>query len=413
MCSVVTQRKAKYRWIRRMWKERDVKEEEERDVTQQGQIEEEKIMDSNEDATAPEERSITTNDAYPSAVQPASTEPTATKAHMGFHQHLLSTSRIQMEMMPFYEYIMDLSEEEWESSADAMNNPVTKAQFLTVCVNVAKHVTLSALKIIIPSLARSLGEDSELLKAPDESQDIIEVNKGVLTKVIHKAGSRSSLRSCDEPPMSSHSSSGKRSSTSLQTTLVPQHGITKEHILHNVQRSLTKLNEAGLTPASEEWIDTIVTEVTHTIASTFTETRPDLQNSSRCALSLQKTKSIELMKNISLKLKSYMDQQHKPSKTQASSLVEDNSILVSTTAEAMATIIHEMETCLDGNEKNHTAKKLLTTMKRAVKILACQSVSSNHIPALDTDDLGELDVCEEEKLGQNRPMFKYYIGEAH
>ncbi|XP_041933041.1 uncharacterized protein LOC121695919 isoform X2 [Alosa sapidissima] len=387
-------------------------------------ISNEKIMDSNEDATAPEKRSITSNNASPSAVQPASTEPTAAEAHMGVHQHLLSTSRIQMQMMPFYEYIMDLSEEEWESFADAMNNPVTKAQFLTVCVTVAKHFTLSALNIIImPSLARRLGEDPELLKAPDEGHgsaniigtspknpsiiyieddlDVMEVNKGVLTKVIHKAGSRSSLRSCDEPPMSSHSSSGKRSSTSLQTTLVPQHGITKELILHNVQRSLTKLNEAGLTAASEEWIDTIVTEVTHTIASTFTETRPDLQNSSRRALSLQKTKSIELMKNISLKLKSYMAQQHKPSKTQASSLVEDNSILVSTTAEAMTTIIHEMETCLDGNEKNHPAKKLLTTMKRAVKILACQSVSSNHIPALDTDDLGELNVCEGEKLGQN------------
>ncbi|XP_041932583.1 uncharacterized protein LOC121695635 isoform X1 [Alosa sapidissima] len=385
-----------------------------------------KRMDSHEDRTAPEERSITT-DASPSAVQPASTEPISAEAHMGVHQ--LSTSRIQMEMLPLRDYITDLSKEEWDSFSDAMINPVTKAHFLEVCLIVAKHVTLSALKVIMPSLARRLGEDPEFLMAPDESHgyvnvigtrpknpsiiyieddlDVIKLKKGVLTKVISKAGSRSSLRSCDEPLMSSRSSSGKRSSTSLQTTSLPQHGITKDHILRNVQRSLTKLTEAGLTPDSEEWIDAIVTEVTQAIDSTFNETSPDLQSSSRFALSLQKIKSIELMKNISLKLKTYMAQQHKPSKKQTSSLVEDienNSILVSTTAEAMTTIIQEMETCLDGNDKTHPTKKLLATMKRAVKMLACQSVSSKDILALGTlgtNDLGELNVSEKEKLGQN------------
>ncbi|XP_048085638.1 uncharacterized protein LOC125285289 isoform X2 [Alosa alosa] len=113
------------------------------------------------------------------------------------------------------------------------------------------------------------------------------------------------------------------------------------------------------------------------------------------------------MKNISLKLKTYISQQHKPSKKQPSSLVEDvenNSILVSTTAEAMTTIIQEMERCLDGIDRTHPTKKLLTTMKRAVKMLACQSVSSKDIPAFgthDTDDLGELNVSKKEKLGQN------------
>ncbi|XP_076156953.1 uncharacterized protein LOC143139990 [Alosa pseudoharengus] len=186
-------------------------------------------------------------------VQPASTEPISTEAHMGVHQ--LSTSRIQMEMLPLRDYIMDLSKEEWDSFSDAMTNPVTKAHFLEVCLIIAKHVSLSALKVIMPSLARRLGEDPEFLMAPDEShgyvnvigtrpknpsiiyieddQDVFKLKKGVLTKVISKAGSRSSLRSCDEPLMSSRSSSGKRSSTSLQTTSLPQHGITKDHILRN------------------------------------------------------------------------------------------------------------------------------------------------------------------------------------
>ncbi|XP_062374930.1 uncharacterized protein LOC134063461 [Sardina pilchardus] len=193
---------------------------------------EKEIMDSSEDVDAQEERSSTTNDAPPSAVQTTAIKPTAAGATEGVCQHILSTSRIQMEMLPLRDYIMDLSEEEWNSFADAMSNPLTKLQFLTVCLDVAKYVTLSALTIIIPSLARRLGEDPNLLTPSEEShghvniigtsskspsviyveddEDIIELNKGVLTKFISKAGSRSSLRSCDESPLSSHSSSEKR-----------------------------------------------------------------------------------------------------------------------------------------------------------------------------------------------------------
>lgn len=105
------------------------------------------------------------------------------------------------------------------------------AQFFNVCSNIAKHVALSALEIIIPSLARRLGEDPQLLVASEQSrgnitvlgsspdnpsviyieddEDVIVLNNGGLTKVAPKAGSRSPLRSC-ESPNSSRSSCGKR-----------------------------------------------------------------------------------------------------------------------------------------------------------------------------------------------------------
>lgn len=173
----------------------------------------------------------------------------------------------------------------------------------------------------------------------------------------------------------------------------------KEPIPCSDRRSLTKLTEDGLTPGSEEWIDAIAAEVTDTRYSTSSRTSPDLQNSSPTFPS-QKARSTELMKHISLRLKTYMAQ-HKPSKIQTSLMEENGNIVDSTTAEAMTTVMHEVEKRLDVNESNHPVKKLIATMKKAIKILACRSLSSNDISAFDDNDLHNLNFFEREKLGQN------------
>lgn len=118
---------------------------------------------------------------------------------------------------------------EIKSTGSPHSKQVTKAQFFKVCSNLTKHVTLSALEIMAPNLARRLGKDPELLVAsertitvlgssPDnpsvisieDDEDVIALSNEVLTKITPKAGSRSPLRSCDEPSMSSRSSCGKR-----------------------------------------------------------------------------------------------------------------------------------------------------------------------------------------------------------
>ena len=150
----------------------------------------------------------------------------------------------------------------------------------------------------------------------------------------------------------------------------------------SVQESITKLSEAGFIPGSEEWSDSIAKEAVRAIQSTLDESI-NMADSSRGTFTFQLASSPDLIKSISSKIKAYMDSQ----KLQAQSVEEEKTdlVLASATAETMNAVIHEVEKCFEGNEKSHPVKKLLSTLKRAVKTMACQSVSVKESEALATN----------------------------
>lgn len=206
---------------------------------------------------------------------------------------------------------------------------------------------------------------------------------------------------------------------SQQISLLDQFGITEEGIQRSVQMSLKEMKMVGCPVATEELTSSIVKEAMvwmNAHLAKFTKTASS-EPESKALRDVFNTE--ELVEKISLKLegqKSAEDARQsllcwKTCSAVCPSEEDIDSTLSSAVGNSMTLIIDTIESSLDEQDEeacmNKPAKRLLSTIRQAVKAFACQSTSLSEVSFYDEDLQGDHRECVSQlTLGSQIPVFE-------
>ncbi|XP_063056533.1 uncharacterized protein LOC134450603 [Engraulis encrasicolus] len=238
------------------------------------------------------------------------------------------------DSLPLTDYLAHLTPQEWEAFCQAAADPLTKATFFNLCLNLVLHVTKCTMQTVVPALLKHVQEDPQL-----SCVRIPEKDCNVLDPKLPAAVVRS------------------------QTSLLTRCGITEETIQQNVQMTL---RDANVTPRVDQGLACD--------ATTQAEIAIELVEKTSQTGGSQKSGPILCWKNCWAKMCSMED-------------------VDSTVGESMTSVIDTIESSLDEKfDVGQSAKKLLLSIKRVVRTLVCKSSSSTtSIPPPDMELNAQVD----------------------
>ncbi|XP_041941820.1 uncharacterized protein LOC121705111 [Alosa sapidissima] len=149
-------------------------------------------------------------------------------------------SGLQEEFIFLSEYLKGLKNEEWLTFHEIMVNPVTKAEFFTLLIDLVKYVDLTSVKVVIPALLKMVRELAnqdtqdptiqDPTKTPsatyaEDDSGIKLFNNGVLVEII---------------PRTKSSRASTASSCSKTSTDSRKRKTTTEQLVENVSQTLSE-----------------------------------------------------------------------------------------------------------------------------------------------------------------------------
>ncbi|KAG5278729.1 hypothetical protein AALO_G00102120 [Alosa alosa] len=331
------------------------------------------------------------------------------------------TRKMPEELSPLTDYLTDLTEQEWVAFSQATADPVTKAQFLKLCVNLVQHVTMSSMNAVVPALIKLLTVDpQQFLTCPethyclldletagpslrwsDEGRHITVLNNAMLMKASTE-GSSGQTQEVTRTPDSRRSAEER----SQQISLLDQFGITEEGIRQSVQATLKELNVVGCPSATEELTHSIVREAMVWVNTSLAEFKKAASSEpGSSALHEIFNAEEEFVEKVSIKLDSRRSAEDARQSllcwkrcSDACPSEEDlDPVLSSTVSDSMTVIIDTIESSLNEQDeddcKNKPAKNLFSSIRQAVKAFACQSASLSEVSFYDEENQGDHIEC--------------------
>ncbi|XP_041960652.1 uncharacterized protein LOC121719258 [Alosa sapidissima] len=330
------------------------------------------------------------------------------------------TRKMPEELSPLTDYLTDLTEQEWVAFSQATADPVTKAQFLKLCVNLVQHVTMSSMNAVVPALIKLLTVDPQQfltcsethyclldletagpsLRWSDEGRHVTVLNNAMLMKASTE-GSSGQTQEVTRTPDSRRSAEER----SQQISFLDQFGITEEGIRQSVQATLKELNVVGCPSATEELTHSIVREAMVWVNTSLAEFKKAASSEPGSSALHEIFNAEEFVEKVSIKLDSRRSAEDARQSllcwkrcSDACPSEEDlDPVLSSTVSDSMTVIIDTIESSLNEQDeddcKNKPDKNLFSSIRQAVKAFACQSASLSEVSFYDEENQGDHIEC--------------------